>query len=136
MAHESSLGELLDRVERRAAGDPSALDGSWAERSTSWRSYNASESSMSAAERERLSRAELEAFRRAMPDFRRTSMCHLSPSTNTIVEQSTWAGTATSGPVKVELCLVYHVEDGSIARVEMYGDAAQFEQLGAAIHSA
>ena len=130
-----AIEEIVARLRRRADGETDALDGVWADETLSWRSYSLAEQAMTSDQRNDLSRRELEAFTRAMPDFTRTSRFHVAAATETVVEQTTWAGTARDGPVHVELCLIYTVNDGRITRVDMYSDSAQFERLGTAIRS-
>lgn len=128
-----SFEDIADRLRRRAEGDAAALDPLWAATSESWRSYNGQVTTMTAGQRASLARHEIAAFEAAMPDFRRESVFHPSPATDTIVERSTWSGTGPGGSVRVELCFVYGLCEGKIARVDMYADAAQMAALSAAL---
>lgn len=131
-----SIDDIVDRLRRRAEGDAAALDDVWAPESVSWRSYNQQESIMSAAQRAALARREVESFGSAMPDFSRESTFHPSPSTQTVVEFSTWSGSRDGVAVRVELCLSYAVATGRIDRVDMYADPTQLAALSAVLASA
>lgn len=125
-----TIDEIVDRLGRRASGDAAALDPVWAPESVSWRSYNGQETTMTAEQRSALARSEIESFIKAMPDFRRESALHPSPSTDSIIEFSTWSGTRDNVSVRVELCLAYRVAGGQIQRVDMYADSGQLKILG------
>jgi ketosteroid isomerase-like protein len=125
-----TIDEIVDRLARRAAGDAAALDPVWAPESVSWRSYDGRETTMTAGQRRALARTEIESLADAMPDFRRESSFHSSPSTDAIIEFSTWSGTRGEAAVRVEICLAYRVRDGRIERLDMYADAGQFKVLG------
>ena len=128
-----SIDDVAGRLRRRADGDAAALDSVWAAESASWRSYSGQVTTMTAGQRASLARREIAALEAAMPDFRRESVFHPSPATDTIVERSTWSGTGPAGPVRAELCFVYGLADGKIARVDMYADSAQMAALSAAL---
>ena len=131
VAHD--IQDVVDRLQRRAEGDPAALDAVWADESESWRSYSGQVNRMTARQRADLARRELAAFRRAMPDFRRASTFHWSPSTETVIELTAWSGTAKTGRIGVEISFIYTVRAGRIQRVDMYADSRQIEALSAAL---
>ena len=131
-----SIDDVTERLRRRAEGDAAALDSVWADQSRSWRSYNGQVTTMSREQRATLARREIVAFETAMPDFRRQSIFHPSPATQTIIERSTWSGTGPSGSVRVELCFLYQIDQGRIVSVDMYADARQMASLSAALNVA
>lgn len=128
-----TFDEILERLKRRADGEPEALDPVWAQDTTGWRSFSPEDTPSSAARRSELARSEFVTFRKAMPDFTRESTFIPSEQESTIVELSSWKGTSSIGAVRVEVCLVYRIADGQIQRVEMYADSGQFGRLSEAL---
>jgi ketosteroid isomerase-like protein len=129
-APDPALDRLTEALRRRAAGDGSALDGLMASDVVVWHCYDQLEIRSTGADRSRTAREEHDAFRRALPDFARTSTFHACASTSTIVEQAMFTGTPHGGtPLSSAACLVYTVRDGLIARIDIYDDAARSRQF-------
>jgi ketosteroid isomerase-like protein len=124
------LADLVNRLRRRSSGEWAALDGAWAEETIFWHAYDEEEIRLPAGSRADVSRREHEAFARALRGFRRDSTYHLSPSTDTIVEVARFSGTTGAGTqVSNSVCLVYSVEDGKIARLDIYDDAGKSRKM-------
>jgi ketosteroid isomerase-like protein len=95
----------------------------WADETVYWFAHDEEEIRIAGGTRSEISRREHEAFHRALRDFRRDGVYHVSESTSAIVEAATFSGTTHNGKaVRNPTCIVYTIEDGKIARLDIYSD--------------
>lgn len=126
----STLEQIVERLRLRAEGQWQALDGLWADETVFWHAYDGQEIRLSGGSRAEVSKAEHEAFERALVDFSRKSIYHVSPSTDCIIEVAEFSGTTHNGELVTNpVCLIYTVEQGKIARLDIFDDASKSRKM-------
>lgn len=131
---ETSLTEIAESLRLRATGVLDAADGYWAERMEIWHSFDDRVQHIDGAVRAAHSRAKLAAFHRAMPSFERIVTLFVSPSTNSIIELTTWTGRMDEAPGVINAdgvtignksVTIYKVDGGKIVRMDIFDDPAE-----------
>ena len=121
-----TLDEIADKLRRKAAGEWDALDDCWAERVAVWRCYHPHDSVRGREAQASSSREKHEILQETMPDFKRESTFHVSPATDSVIEESLWTGTAADGTAqRLFNCTVYSIRNGEIERMQIYYDEAK-----------
>ena len=133
MTTSEPLTEIADSLRLRATGVLDAVDAYWAEDMEIWHSFDDRLQHIKGAVRAAHSRAKLAAFHSAMPSFQRVITMYMSPSTNTIIELTTWTGRMERAPGVINAdgvtignksVTIYTVRNGRIVRMDIFDDPA------------
>jgi ketosteroid isomerase-like protein len=139
MTHQSTLHEIAEKLRRRADGDLTAAEDCWSDDMVVWHSFDDREQHITGHLRGAHSRAKLEAFHRAMPNFRRIVTVYVSESTDTLIEITTWTGHFEQADAAVAVdgmtignksVTIYTIVDGKVARLDILDDPAASRAQG------
>ncbi|MCU1656031.1 MAG: hypothetical protein JWO57_687 [Pseudonocardiales bacterium] len=128
---DMTLREIADSLKLRATGVLDAADSYWADEMEIWHSFDDRLQKIRGEVRAAHSRAKLAAFHKAMPSFERIVTMYLSPSTNAIVELTTWTGRMEYAPGVINAdgvtignksVTIYTVDNGKIVRMDIFDD--------------
>jgi ketosteroid isomerase-like protein len=138
MTTSEPLTEIADTLRVRATGVLDAADAYWAEDMEIWHSFDDRLQHIKGSVRAAHSRAKLAAFHGAMPSFERVITTYTSPSTNAIIEVTTWTGRMEHAPgvinadgvtISFKSVTIYTVRDGRIIRMDIIDDPAASRAL-------
>ena len=138
MTTSEPLIEIADSLRVRATGVLDAADAYWAEDMEIWHSFDDRLQHIKGAVRAAHSRAKLAAFHGAMPSFERVITMYTSPSTNAIIEITTWTGRMDNAPgvinadgvaISFKSVTIYTVREARIVRMDILDDPASSRAL-------